>query len=436
MNGSHKLVVGPKLQRLFFSNIKFCDRHIASEDEFLRIEYLDGRSEHLEGPRSAFFNVAEHRKITVMKIITLGGAGEGVVVYSRQASILPGSNNDSNSGGSNNALEMKGSVDSAVRNTLTRDVVRGPTKFMPTTLQSVHTFTWGDRSFSKIRFSGKFSGLTVKAHSSDRCGAMASFDLSYRIHDVGKVLDCCDGGDLKRHLLSALEADLFDVSSGRVWREVDELLRQKIGMEWKKLTREAVAAGLAIEGIEYKGFTAGAEMEAARRRSREEEDKIKREADIEKRRRLAQRERVEQEMEIEELESAARRDRREAEEEMARRVLKFEMEQKRLKVEEEEDLKRKMDEGKEKRREKGNGGVVGFLKELKAMDVDLTRLLCGDGNKPGGGDALLRELAEMSPALRSLMALGGPGVAAGGASPPPPPPPTAKNTNAAGDDVR
>ena len=93
---------------------------------------------------------------------------------------------------------------------------------------------------------------------------------------------------------------------------------------------------------------------------------------------------------------------------MERRILKFEIEQRRITAEEEEGLRQR----RESKSSKKNEDVVMFLKELKAMDVDITRLLCGDENKNDNNvnivdasrnRAILRELMRMSPILGSLL---------------------------------
>ena len=138
MDGSHKLVIGPKLQRLLYANIRFADHFTASSGEYLEIDHLNGKTEHLEGPCCKFFNSVEHRSIKLRKALSLSGRGQGLVVYNGHAG---------------------DGVGKDPRRVITRDFISGPLSFVPTVQQRVHDFDWGDGKFQVLSLQQKLSNL-------------------------------------------------------------------------------------------------------------------------------------------------------------------------------------------------------------------------------------------------------------------------------------
>ena len=79
-DGSVKKHVGPKLKRMFFSNIRFCQRHVADQDSYLVVKFRDGRKEHIRGPCFCFEDPVIHQSITLHAAVSLN-ASEAIVVY-------------------------------------------------------------------------------------------------------------------------------------------------------------------------------------------------------------------------------------------------------------------------------------------------------------------------------------------------------------------
>ena len=79
MNGTHRLILGPKLVRLFYSQIRFLDRFTASSDEYLEVRFLDGRTEHLMGPVSVHLCPVYHSFVKVRECIRVPSAAHAVV---------------------------------------------------------------------------------------------------------------------------------------------------------------------------------------------------------------------------------------------------------------------------------------------------------------------------------------------------------------------
>ena len=55
-SGKRKIVPGPERIRLWWSHVRFLDRHVADQNQYLKVQYRDGRKEHRRGPLALFFD--------------------------------------------------------------------------------------------------------------------------------------------------------------------------------------------------------------------------------------------------------------------------------------------------------------------------------------------------------------------------------------------
>eukprot|EP00928_Gymnodinium_smaydae_P037377 TRINITY_DN25957_c0_g2_i1.p1 TRINITY_DN25957_c0_g2~~TRINITY_DN25957_c0_g2_i1.p1 ORF type:complete len:433 (-),score=89.21 TRINITY_DN25957_c0_g2_i1:251-1492(-) len=131
--GTHRQVNGPALLRLWWSTIRFLDRHVAGKDEYLRILHMDGTVEHTKGPATLFENPVYHRKVTVEQAIKLKDASQHVVVYREKGT---------QSGAASSSSAPERSSPSAFE--AAQLILSGPLVFIPLPTDSVHVFTWGD----------------------------------------------------------------------------------------------------------------------------------------------------------------------------------------------------------------------------------------------------------------------------------------------------
>jgi hypothetical protein len=52
--GRVRNVVGPQREWIWWSDVRFLDRFVANQAEYLVVEFRDGRKEHVRGPASLF----------------------------------------------------------------------------------------------------------------------------------------------------------------------------------------------------------------------------------------------------------------------------------------------------------------------------------------------------------------------------------------------
>lgn len=127
-NGRHKEVVGPALVRLWYSTIRFLNRHVASSDEYLRVLEVGGTVKHIRGPAALFENPVYHQKkgVTVLKALKLEDESH-VCVVQRTQQPAPGEDASKAPPGAQRWSQV---------------VIKGPTKFFPEVGDEVRRFRW------------------------------------------------------------------------------------------------------------------------------------------------------------------------------------------------------------------------------------------------------------------------------------------------------
>ena len=78
--GRVRNVIGPKLVRIFLSDVRFLDRFVADHSSYLEIVFRTGAKSHIRGPAAIFLDPVLHESIRVRPALSLN-AFEAVVVY-------------------------------------------------------------------------------------------------------------------------------------------------------------------------------------------------------------------------------------------------------------------------------------------------------------------------------------------------------------------
>jgi len=146
-SGQRKVVEGPQRVRLFFSHVRFLDRHVADQSQFLKIQFRDGRKEHVRGPQACFMDPCVHVAISTEDAFKLA-ANEALVVYREHRSDAPVADGEPaaaaaaarTANGTVDACDVKASV--GVAGSVRRRIVRGPAVFIPAAHEWVHDFSW------------------------------------------------------------------------------------------------------------------------------------------------------------------------------------------------------------------------------------------------------------------------------------------------------
>mmetsp|Transcript_30183 Transcript_30183/g.78230 ORF Transcript_30183/g.78230 Transcript_30183/m.78230 type:complete len:468 (+) Transcript_30183:74-1477(+) len=142
-DGRRKVVEGPKRVRLFFSHVRFLNRYVAASDQYLVVQYRDGRKEHRRGPIALFHDPCSHIEMRVEQAFKLA-ANEALVVY-REEEKRPTSDGETAGDTSTSSTIQPPMISSekiGAPGNVHRRVVRGPAVFIPAAYEWVHSFSW------------------------------------------------------------------------------------------------------------------------------------------------------------------------------------------------------------------------------------------------------------------------------------------------------
>ncbi|MFN8576201.1 MAG: hypothetical protein U0354_05040 [Candidatus Sericytochromatia bacterium] len=110
-NGEIQIIDGPKRLFLFNQEIEKLKLYTAEPDEYLIINYIDGRREHLKGAVSIWFDPINHKSIETQKMINIE-ENEVMVVYTKE----------------NDKVKKR--------------IIKGAEIYMPTENEWTHEFSW------------------------------------------------------------------------------------------------------------------------------------------------------------------------------------------------------------------------------------------------------------------------------------------------------
>jgi len=355
INGASREVVGPRLVRLFYSNVNFLTRHVATRDEYLVVNNRDGHTEHLLGPRSMFENPVRHLSIQVVPCLYLESVAHKLVVYtenSRQRAVTA----------QGDGIEF---VEKSGNEGIEQSIVSGPRKFMPEVNQTVHKFKWelGANTFDILDTSEKQWTQAVNLMSADSIRMTATLVFSVACESVDKMLL---SKDPFAELSNALNADLSAYGSKLTWDETRKIFREDVCRQetLPQFYTRAGAIGMKVQNVLLKSLVADKKILETIQAKLDAETKFARD------RTLAL---EKQKMEVSQMEQKQKMEKTKLE---AQNQL-IESQQQLAKKEKEHALQMAKDENDAQayERERRNKETLGFLKEMKTMGVNLDTFL-------------------------------------------------------------
>lgn len=288
--GTCSLVLGPRRVWAFFSTIRFLTFHRAGKQEYIVVNFKDGRQENIPGPRTMFENPVEHTSVFVKSAIQVSNS-EALVIYRDGRA---NANNQSLAQGMG-ALSSVVKVEDAGRdNSLSRRVLRGPALFVPHADEWVHQFTWtsmlGENSapdnFTKLQLSTQALHYTVtKVRTSDEASLDISLVVCYSLIDVDKALDT---NDPIRDIAQALTTDVTKFGGSY---SLEGLLDGSSGLNdianFPTLSARSMDVGFGISSVMYRGYSASSELQkmldqtiTSRRRHRLQQEEVEAEQQL------------------------------------------------------------------------------------------------------------------------------------------------------------
>mmetsp|Transcript_17349 Transcript_17349/g.31574 ORF Transcript_17349/g.31574 Transcript_17349/m.31574 type:complete len:539 (-) Transcript_17349:253-1869(-) len=445
--GRHRQVMGPQVVHLWWSTIRFLDRHSATPTQYLSVLHSSGKRETIRGPAVLYENPVLHDSIEVKESIQLKSSSETLVVYTEVSVGTPVESEptqvDSMAGGlgaehkeaegGEDEDDMKadgkgnGSVqllrtsyasgyDAAQEKSVSRRVLTGPAVFVPKVSEWCHEFVWsgnahnahasgsaanggngavvlpGALRFNVLETNARTWSVDATMRTSDNIPFTCQLTFNYKLKSLEHLL--ASSTDPVAEFWSGLQADMCvlgdHVTSATV---LAKGLNVMSTLESFPFLRERMEAnGFALNAVILRRVIAS---EALERRfnaaAAEEADGARRLALAETNLKAAQ-----AKAETEEREAAARekRDAREAETKEATIRLEMSRREERRQKEHameaaqlahELEITRTKEQSKALYADAQIERQIKFLRELKELDVDITAFLMKQGGADGGG---------------------------------------------------
>lgn len=386
-NGAAREIVGPSIERMFYSTIRFLTRHTVTPGQYLVITHKAGNVEHLLGPTTVYENPIKHASIAKHNALRLDSERDCIVVVTR----------------STEAISSKAGA------VFSRRVIAGPAQFIPTEAESVVTFSWTphDRELPCQRAdpaappppvavinTAPFR-LRVKAHLTTLDGLKFTVRLELRVR-VGNVALAASSSDPILAISQSVQNDL--AAAGAQFASTDDVEFDQLAGTGRLpgTTAAAASSGLEIIEVLVRKVDRPEELVAAETKLTNAAaahaaalELAKRGVELEREKTAARLAGASQDRQVVEAEAAtalqraALKNSAEAEQQKHRLRLEVEEQQHRLRLEAE------TRDGAIQAARVENDVLAEFLGKLKAVDVDLTQYLtAGDSGKalqPSGG---------------------------------------------------
>jgi len=226
--GRHRQVVGPALCRLYYSTIRFLERHVAENGQYLRIRHQDGTIEHLRGPVVKFENPVYHLGITVEQAIRLDTPQSYIVVTKeagpKDASAAP-----------------------------SREVKHGPLLFYPSAQETVQSFAaWSIKGSGVLSENERVINvgstqpmpIACQVQGADNHTATVKVEVRFRIVGIDEVLKVKDPvGECQSATQAAVLKALAAIKFSQLGSTMLEQVRSKVAAVQAELTADLLQRG-------------------------------------------------------------------------------------------------------------------------------------------------------------------------------------------------
>lgn len=352
INGESREVVGPRLVRLFYSNVHFLTRHIANRDQYLVVSHRNGETEHIKGPRSMFQNPVTHISIRVVDCLYLESVAHKLVVYTenqRQRAVTA----------QGDGIEF---VEKGGQEGIEQSIITGPKRFMPEVNQTVHTFKW-EKSFNVLDTSEQQWALNADVVSSDSINATATLVLSVAFESVEKLL-------LSKvpfeELRNALNADLSAYGSKLTWDGMQGTFRDDVRKKdtLAQFYERANIIGVEVRNVLLKNLEADAKVLSRIQAKRDADAKFEQEQRLALERQKMEVSQMEQQQKLSKNKLEAQNQLIESQQLLSRKEKEHALQ-----------ILKEENDAKALERERRNKETVDFLKEMKTLGVNLDTFL-------------------------------------------------------------
>jgi len=284
-SGARRLIEGPQRVRLWWSHVRFLDRHVADGNQYLVVQNRDGSKEHLRGPVALFFDPCQHEAMEVRDAVVLA-ANEAVVVYqegacSLEAHMPPGPKLAPGTGAIAAAEPVP--QPSSFSSVVNRRIERGPKVFIPSSSEWCHTFSWhgsvgaggkGSKTgapndekrphaltFQKLRVMPDQMYYSVRdVRTSDDARLTIHLMIFYTLLDVEKMLDASN--DPIGDFINAVSADVIVFGAANTY---ESLLQQTAELSCREsfpiLCSRMDETGYSLLKVVFRGYSTSSDLQ-------------------------------------------------------------------------------------------------------------------------------------------------------------------------------
>jgi len=278
-SGVRQLREGPQRVRLFFSHVRFLTRYVAAQDEYLSIQYRDGRKEMRRGPGAIFMDPCVHVSVSVEQAYKLA-ANEALVVYRETGTDGDGPRaiKQADAAAAKAVPVDANSVIATIGQpaTVERRVVRGPAIFVPEAAEWVHQFSWHGSAteakseakrahalqFCKLRVMPDQMYVTVKdVRTKDDAQLQVHLMIFYEIRDIEKMLDASN--DPIGDFINACTADVMAFGAANTYESLLERTEQLSDLRTFPTVKVRMdAVGYTLHKTVYRGYSTSPKLQA------------------------------------------------------------------------------------------------------------------------------------------------------------------------------
>ena len=262
--GRRRLIDGPQRLWLPGHRIERLAAHVAGPNEYLIVRHRDGGVIHVPGPTAVWLDPVEHEAITTAPAVQLD-ANEAVVIYRHGESGID------------------------------RRVVCGPARIVPTADEWLHEFSWHGADparpnrkvprglvFTKLRVIPDQMYFDVEdVRTADDALLTIRLMVFFELMDIGVMLD--QTHDPVADFINALTADVIDFVAGCTFDAFKERIAALNELAtYKQLAARAGRIGYRVNKVVYRGYAAGAKLQAMHDGAIEARTKLRLEAETER----------------------------------------------------------------------------------------------------------------------------------------------------------
>jgi len=228
--GTFRIVEGPKKESAYKSEYIELKHHTAAPEEYMDIEYLNGKKEVQPGPYDLWFDPSRHKNMSVAKKVTVD-KNECIIIYYE--------------------------TDEGVK----RKIIDGPKLYIPEPKSWIHKFSWKNdettASFYKLRTTPDTMDIDVEyVRTADDALLNVNLRVFFQIANVKKMIDATQ--DPISDLSNAVATDVIQAVAKTIFIKFKGTTEAFNDLKTYKETREmAKRIGYDLNKVVFKGFQAG-----------------------------------------------------------------------------------------------------------------------------------------------------------------------------------